>query len=91
MHSHHAVVDLPTVSVPLPTGTHSLIATLGRAGLVHAADGLNVSMLFRDELLASVSELLFIPLDRFKKALQRPRRGLELQSDGLGRLPMQIR
>lgn len=86
MHSHHAVVDLPTISVPLSIGTHRLLATLGRAGLVHAADGVDVGMLFRNELLAPVSELLFIPLDRFEKALQRPRRGLELQGDGFGRL-----
>jgi len=73
-----AVVDLPTVSVPLPTGTHRLLATLGRTGLVHATDGFEVVMVFGHDLLASVSELLFIPLDRFEKTLQRPRRGFEL-------------
>jgi hypothetical protein len=43
-------------------------------------------MVFRHDLLAPVSELLFIPLDRFEKALQCPRRGLELQGNGLRRL-----
>jgi len=78
MHSHHTVIDLPTVPIPLPIDAHRIFAALGRTGLVHATNGLGVAMVFRDDLLASVSELLFIPLDRFKKTLQRPRCGLEL-------------
>jgi hypothetical protein len=69
MDSHHAVVNLSTISVPLPTDAHGLFAALGRARLVHAADGFGMGMVFRNNLLAPVSELLFIPLDRFEKAL----------------------
>ncbi len=69
MNAHNTVVHLPTVSVPLPTSPHCLFATLGRAGLVHATDGLGMDMVFGDDLLAAISELLFIPLDRFEKTL----------------------
>ena len=78
MNADHTVVDLPPVAVPLATNAHSMFATLGRARLVHATDRFEMSMVFRDDLLAPVSELLFIPLDRFEEALQGPRRGLEL-------------
>jgi hypothetical protein len=69
MHSHHAIVNLPAVSVPLPTDAHRIFAAFGRAGLVHATDGFGMGMVFRHDLLAPVSEFLFIPLDRFEKAL----------------------
>jgi len=49
-----------------------------------------MGMVFRDDLLTAISEFLFIPFDRFEKALQRPRRSPELQGDGLGRLTVQI-
>ncbi len=91
MNADHTVVDLASVAVPLARGPHGLFAALGRARLIHAADGFWVSVLPGHDLLASVSQLLFIPLDRFEKTLQCPRRGLELQRDGLGRLAVQIR
>ena len=69
MHSHHTVVHFPTVPVPLPADAHRLSAALGRARLVHATDGIGMGMIFCDDLLAPVSEFLFIPLDRFEKAL----------------------
>jgi hypothetical protein len=69
MYSDHTVVNLPTVSVPLPTDAHRISAAFGRARLVHATEGFGMGMVFRDDLLAPVSELLFIPLDRFEKAL----------------------
>jgi hypothetical protein len=47
-------------------------------------------MLLRDKLLASVSKLLFIPLNRFQKALQCPRSGVESQGDGFRRLAVQV-
>jgi hypothetical protein len=86
MHSHHAVVNLSAIPIPLPTGAHRLFAALGRTRLVHATDGFWVGMVFRHDLLAPVSELLFIPLDRFEKALQCSRRVAELQGNGLRRL-----
>ena len=91
MNPHHTVVHLPTVAIPLTTCTHRLLAALGRSGLVHATNGLAVGMFFGDDLLASISELLFIPLDRFEKPLQCPRRSLELQGDRLSRSAVQIR
>jgi len=69
MDPHHAVVDLPPVAVPLPSHAHGVAAALGNPGLVHHADRLGVSMVGGHELLATVAELLFIPLDRFEKTL----------------------
>jgi len=90
MHSHHAVVHLAAVAVVLPTRTHGFAATLGDAGLVHAPDGLGMRVLAGHDLLAAVTQFLFIPLDRFQKALQRARRFAELQGDRLGRLAMYV-
>jgi len=90
VNTHNTVVDLPPVAIPLAGNSHGRFAALGRARLVHATDGLGVGMILGDDLLAAISEFLFIPLDRFEKALQRPRRGLELQGDRLGRLAVQI-
>jgi hypothetical protein len=69
MDSHQAVVHLSTASVPLPTDAHGLFAALGRAGLVQTTNGLEMGVVFGHDLLAAVSEFLFIPLDRFEKAL----------------------
>jgi hypothetical protein len=69
MHSHHAVVNFATVSVPLPTDAHRISAAFGRARLVHATDRVGVGVLCGNDLLTSISELLFIPLDRFEKTL----------------------
>ena len=90
MNTHNTVVDLSAVAIPLAGNSHGRFAALGRARLVHTTDGLGVGMILGDDLLAAISEFLFIPLDRFEKALQRPRRGLELQADCLGRLSVQI-
>jgi len=90
MNGHHAIVDLAPVAVPLPGNSHGRFAALGRARLIHATDGLDVGMLSGDDLLAAIPKFLFIPLDRFEKALQRSRRGLEPQADRLGRLAVQI-
>ena len=85
MNSHHTIVDLATVAVVLPTDAHSMLATLGRARLVHATDRLGMGMILDNDLLAAISECFFIPLDRFEESLPRPRRRLELQSDRFGR------
>ena len=91
MDSHHTVVDLSPVAVVLTSGAHRLDAALGGAGLIHATNGLGVGMVLGDNLLTAISELLFIPFDRFEKALQRPRRRLKTQGDRLGRLAVQVR
>jgi hypothetical protein len=69
MHSHHAVVHLPPVAVPLPRDAHRVVATLGDPGLVHHADRLRMSMIVSHDLLATVVEFLVIPLDGFEKTL----------------------
>ena len=69
MNCHNTVVDLPTVPIPLPTNSHRMLAALGRARLVHATDGLPMGMVLGHDLLAAISQLLFIPLDRFEKTL----------------------
>jgi hypothetical protein len=69
MHPHHAVVDFSPIAIVLPTDAHRLFAALGRSRLIHAADRLGRRMVPGDDLLAPVSEFLFIPLDRFKESL----------------------
>jgi hypothetical protein len=69
MHAHHTVVHLAAVPIPLPTDAHGVVATLGRAGLVHTTNGLGMGMISGDDLLAPVSELFFVPLDRFEEPL----------------------
>ena len=90
MHSHDAVVDLAAVAVVLPPRADRLAAALANARLVHAPNGLAMGVVASHDLLAAVSQFLFIPLDRFQKALQRARRFAELQGDRLGRLAMHI-
>lgn len=91
MHGHNTVVHLPAVPIPLATNSDRFFTTLGRPRLIHAADGIGMSMVFGDDLLAAISELFFIPMDRFEEPLQRPWRRLESQRDGLRRLAVQIR
>lgn len=90
MHSHDAVIDLAAVAVVLPTRAHGFAATFAGAGLVHAADGLGMRVLASHDLLAAVSQFLFIPLDRFQEALHRAGRFPEQQGDGLSRLAMHV-
>lgn len=90
MHSHDAIVDLAAVAVVLPPRADRLAAALANARLVHAPKGLGMRVIASHDLLATVSQFLFIPLDRFQKALQRARRFAELQGDRLGRLAMHV-
>ena len=69
MNPHNTVVDLPAVAVVLPADAHRIFAAFRRARFVDATDGLRVGVVFGHDLLASISQLLFIPLDRFEKAL----------------------
>jgi hypothetical protein len=69
MNTHHTVVDFAAIAVVLPAHAHRMLAALGRARLVDATDRLGMSVLLGDDLLAAVVEFLFIPLDRFEKAL----------------------
>jgi hypothetical protein len=69
MHSHHAVIHLAQVAVPLPPYADRVVAALGNPRLVHHADRVWVSMIFSHDLLATVVEFLLIPLDGFKETL----------------------
>jgi hypothetical protein len=69
MHSYHAVVHLTPVAIPLPCDAHRVVPALGDRGLVHHADCLQVTMISSHDLLATVVELFFIPLDGFKETL----------------------
>lgn len=69
MNCDHAVVDLTSVAIPLAAGPDSLAAALGRARLVDATDRFGVGVLGSNDSLAPISQLLFIPLNRFEKAL----------------------
>jgi hypothetical protein len=69
MHSHHAVVHLAPVAIPLPRDTHGIFPALGDRGLVHHADRVGVSVVFADDPLTTVVEFLFIPLDGFEETL----------------------
>jgi glyoxylase-like metal-dependent hydrolase (beta-lactamase superfamily II) len=90
MNTDHAVVDLPAVAVPLASHAHRLLAALRRARLIDATDGLRMRVIPGHDRLAAVSHFLLIPADGFEKTLQRPRRGTELQANGLGRFAVQI-
>ncbi len=69
MHPHDAVVHLAPVTVPLPSHPHGVVAALGNTRLVHHADRLQVSMVSGQDLLATVVESFFIPLDGFEETL----------------------
>jgi hypothetical protein len=69
MHSHHAIVHLAPVAIPLPPDTHRVVPTLGDRGLVHHADRVGVGVVLGDDLLTAVVEFLFIPLDGFEETL----------------------
>lgn len=84
MHGHGAVVDLAFVAVPLPRAADRGRAALARPRLVDATDRLRVSMLLRHDPLTPITHVLFSPLHRFEKTLQRPRRNTLPQCDRLG-------
>lgn len=90
MHSHHAIVDFAAVAVVLPPHADGLNAAFGDARLVHTPNRLGMRVVASYDLLAEVSQLLFIPPDRFQEALQRAGRFPELQGDRLGRLAMHV-
>jgi hypothetical protein len=69
MNSHDAVIHLSSVTIPLPSNTNRCFPTLGHSRLIHDADGLRVSVVFRHDLLATIPQLFLIPLDRFEKPL----------------------
>jgi hypothetical protein len=69
MHADDAIVHLAAITQPLPRGADGMHAALGRACFVNAADGLVVSVIAGNQLLAIVPHIVFIPLDRFHETL----------------------
>ena len=64
-----AVLDLAAVAVVLTFYAHRVPAAFGGARLIDHAQRLRVCMLGSHQLLAAVAEELFVPADRFEKAL----------------------
>jgi hypothetical protein len=69
MHSHHAIVHLAPVAIPLPPDAHRVVPALGDGGLIHHADRVGVSMVLGHDLLATVVQFFLIPLDGFEQTL----------------------
>ena len=69
MHSHHTVIHLAAVAVPLAPHAHRVVPALGDRGFVHHADRVGVRMVLGHDLLATVVEFFFIPLDGFEETL----------------------
>ena len=69
MDSHHAVVHLSFVAVVLSSDSHGVLAALTHPGFIHGADGFRVGLVAGHDLLATISQSFFIPLDRFEKTL----------------------
>jgi hypothetical protein len=69
MHADDAVVDLTATAEPLPRDANGLIAALGRARFIEAADCQGMGMRLRHDSLALVAHAAFIPLDRFQQTL----------------------
>lgn len=88
MDSHHAVVDLAPVAVPLPRDAHRSVSAFADGGLVHHANRLGVRVLGRNDPLTLVVEFFLIPLARFQETLYSAGCLAELQGDSFGRLAM---
>jgi hypothetical protein len=90
MNPNHAIVDLAPVAVPLPRNARGMLAAFCRAGFVHATDRFGMSVVLSNDLLAAISQFLFIPLYRLEESLYRSWWLIALQCNGLGRLAVQI-
>ena len=69
MNRHNTVIELSAVAIVLSPNTYRIFAAFRRARLVDATDRLGMGVVFGHDLLASISQLFFIPLDQFEKAL----------------------
>ena len=86
-----AVLHLSSITVVLPLDAGRVPTTLGNARLVNAADRLGAGVLLGNHLLASISQLLLVPHNRFQEPLQCPRSHPLIQGDRLGVLPPDVR
>jgi hypothetical protein len=69
MHADDAIVHLAATTQPLPRGGGGVHAALGCGRFVQAAEGLLMSVLASNHLLAVVPHTWSIPLDRFHETL----------------------
>jgi hypothetical protein len=69
MHSDDTVIHFALVAIPLSSHAHRVLAALANPRLVHHPDRVGMSVVLGDDLLASIPERFFIPLDRFEKTL----------------------
>jgi hypothetical protein len=69
VHADHAVFDLTTIAVVLPSDSDCVRTALGVARFVDDRDRIGMGVLRGDDLLAAIPQLLFIPLDGFEEAL----------------------
>lgn len=85
-----AVLYLAAVAVVLALDAGRVPAALGRSRLVDHAQRLGVCVLGGHQLLAAVAEPLFVPADRFEKALQRADRHSLSQRERLDILALHV-
>jgi len=69
MHTDDAVLHLAPTAAPLPLDAHRVCAALLYPRLVDGADSVRMRMLASYDLLATIAQLLLIPLDGLQKTL----------------------
>jgi hypothetical protein len=69
VHSHHAVLDFAATAAPLPIGPDGVRAGFDRGRLVNHANGFRMRVLLGHQLLATLAQSFFVPLDGFQKTL----------------------
>jgi hypothetical protein len=69
MNSNDAVFELAAIAVVLPCRRRRTPAALMNSRFVNQANGIRMSVIAGDDLLASISQSLLIPLDGFQKTL----------------------
>ena len=90
MHTDDAVFDLAAIAVVLSLHAHGVVAALGRARLINASNRFGMRMLLGNNCMTTIAKLLFIPLNRFKKPLERPRFSIETQRHGFDAFSMLV-
>lgn len=77
MDRHDRIVDLAAIAVPLPRDADGFLSALCRSRFVDETDRFVMRIIASDQLLASVSQHLLVPFDRFEESLQGSRRLVE--------------
>lgn len=69
MHAHHAVFDLAAIPIVLPSHRRRVVSTFVNARFVDEPHRLGMGVFLCDDLLTTIAQQLFLPLDRFEKTL----------------------